>query len=83
MYIPICHHLSPPPFFTHFPDSTPFSLSQAMAFAVQISVLEARSYCSVFSYQFDLWSFEVFAAVDEPLEYANNDDDEEGDDAVI
>ena len=37
----------------------------------------------IFAYEFDLGTFEVFAAVDEPLDHADDDDDEEGDDAVI
>ena len=33
--------------------------------------------------KFDLRTFEILAAVDEPLYDADDDDDEEGDDAVV
>ena len=36
-----------------------------------------------FAHKLDLGTFEVLAAVEEPLDGADDEDDEEGDDAVI
>ena len=38
---------------------------------------------SVIAYHFDTWAFEILSSVDEPLNYADYDDDEESNNAII
>lgn len=54
-----------------------------MVLVIELAIIEARSYRSVFAHKFDLRTFEVLPTVVEPLDDADDDDDEEGYDAVI
>ena len=54
-----------------------------MADFVHVGGVDGFRFVVVFTDQFDDGAFVVFAAVGEPLDYADYYDDEEGDDAVV